>query len=329
MSIFKYRMEQCDVSDTDKLVRFREKLEQWNDLLSGDESHAISGQFADMMWQDAAWRSANEARGYAKEDGPNASVAPLIGALLDRGYVAGQVLAIGRLLERSDPKNPKRAVVSLRRLVAEIKDARDLITRENFVANDALPYDYEKGERAEHEKIAAELERRGGAYYIRNPTDGPDAWGISKSQHQLFDRLSGVDRDKRSRTDLIQRDFLARLEAYLDDPVFEQILDLRNKSVAHAADAFSRSQTNLLRTGLTMDEITRAHYLLFVVYQVLSVVFFGVSRGGVPVPQHDQFEHLDEPFIRAARLPELRKFWVDHSNERESWMTKAYDEVFR
>lgn len=326
--LFHYEIVECDVSDRSKLSEFRTKIEQWDELLNGDESHAISGQFSDMLWQDAAWRSANEARRFAGADGPNASVAPLVAAMLDRGYIAGQVIAISRLLERSNPKQPKKGVISLRRLLDEMREARDLITRENFVAQDALPYDWEAVQSAEVLKILDRAEGNGGVVVGWDVTTGPDAWDMAKSQHELFDQISGVVADKRDRSDLIEMTFFERLDALLGDQVFEDIMALRNKSVAHAADAFSRAQASGLRTGIKLHEFARAHYLLLAVYQVLSVVLLGQWRGAVvPLPQYDQFAHLEGPFVAAARLPDLRAFWEAHNEEREEWITKAYHEV--
>ncbi|MGO1080144.1 hypothetical protein [Inquilinus sp. CA228] len=326
--LFRYKIADCDVSDRGRLAEFRQKLEQWDELLNGDEAHAISGQFSDMLWQDAAWRSANEARRFAQADGPNASVAPLLAAMLDRGYVAGQVIAISRLLEWSNPKHPKKGVISLRRVVDEMRLARDLITRENFVAQDALPYDWEAAQTVEITKMVADANESGGVTSTWMDTTGPNAWDAAKRQHELFDKISGVTPATRDRSDLIEIAFFDRLDAFLGDQVFEDILALRNKSIAHAADSFSRAQAAGLRAGMKLDEYAKAHYLLFSVYHGLSVVLLGQWRGAaVPIPQYDQFAHLEDPFIAAKRLPDLQAFWEAHNDEREGWIDKAYRAV--
>ncbi|MDT9121160.1 hypothetical protein RSW84_27335, partial [Escherichia coli] len=68
-----------------------------------------------------------------------------------------QVIAITRLLEKAPASQPKKAVISLPRIVDEVRAARELITRENFVCRDALPYDYEALQAAELERLAAEM----------------------------------------------------------------------------------------------------------------------------------------------------------------------------
>jgi hypothetical protein len=93
-SIFHYPIDACDVSDKASLEAFREKLQHWSELFERDPDASLAGQFADMMWFDIAWRTANEARKFADDDGTRGSTAPLIAMMLDRGYLAGQVIAI-------------------------------------------------------------------------------------------------------------------------------------------------------------------------------------------------------------------------------------------
>lgn len=325
---WRYRIEDCDVRDRGRLVGFRAALEEWHELLIGDPEQSISNQFADMLWQDAAWRSANEARRYTKDNGPNASVAPLLGAMLDSGYVAGQVISITRLLEWSNPKKPSKGVVSLRRIVDEMKERRDLFTREVFVARDALPYDWEAVRDAEDQTRRAQLGSRGGVTFEGRATTGPIAWSASAERHSMFDRISQVNPEARSRQDGISDAFFGKIEASLSDGVFDVVREFRHKVVAHAADAFSRAQSRQLLTGVKLDEFAKAHYLLIGVYQALSVVLFDTWRGGaVPTPQFDQFEHLSAPFISTARLEQLRGFWDAHCDAREKWLTDAYREI--
>lgn len=328
-SIFHYPIEACDVSDRDKLAAYRGKLEQWSEFFEADRGASLAGQFGDMMWFDIAWRSANHARQFADKDGSKASVAPLIAMMLDRGYLSGQVIAITRLLERPPANQPKKGVISLPRVVDEMRAARELITRENFVCHDALPYDYEALQAAELELIAAELAANPDKVMRTNLSlSGPEGFDQARMEHELFDQLSGVAPDKRERGDLITKAFFDRLDELLADPLLIEIKALRNKSIAHAADAFSRAQVTGLRTGLSLQDFDRAHYLLFAVFQTLSVVLFGKWRASpVPVPQQNMFEHLTEPFVAEQRLADMQSFWQAHIGEREDWMSRAFHEV--
>jgi hypothetical protein len=284
-------------------------------LLHGDEMHSVFGQFSDMMWQDAAWRLVNEARRFTLEDGPSAAIAPILGAMLDRGYVSGQIIAISRLLERSNPQHPKKGVISLRRVVDEMDENRDLFTREIFVSHDGLPYDW-KGVRA----------RETWSTSVRwLDHSGPGAWVTAMGQHETFDGLSGTGPDNQNREDQMADAVFDRLKAVFDDPVFADVLTLRHKNVAHAADAFSRAQVADIPKGLKLEQFARAHYLLLGLMQATSTLLFGRWIGAaVPVMQSDHFKYLDSVFVRRERLRELSEFWDAHCNERDRWLTNAY-----
>lgn len=328
-SIFHYPIDMCDVSDKASLEAFRDKLQQWSELFERDPDASLAGQFADMMWFDIAWRTANEARQFADDDGTRGSTAPLIAMMLDRGYLAGQVIAITRLLEKAPANQPKKAVISLPRIVDEMRAARELITRENFVCRDALPYDYEALQAAELERLSAEMAANPNkARRVSLSLSGPEGFDQARMEHELFDQLSGVAPENRARGDLIGEAFFDRLDELLARPPLPEIKALRNKSIAHAADAFSRAQAKGLRSGLTIHDLDRAHYLLFAVFQTLSVVLFGLWRASpVPVPQHNMFEHLTEPYLAEKRLEAMRSFWDRHIGEREGWMQDAFHEV--
>lgn len=328
-SIFHYPIDACDVSDRTSLEAFREKLQQWSELFERDPDASLAGQFADMMWFDIAWRTANEARQFADDDGTRGSTAPLIAMMLDRGYLAGQVIAITRLLEKAPANQPKKAVISLPRIVDEMRAARELITRENFVCRDALPYEYESLQAAELDRLAAEMAANPNKVRrVSLSLSGPEGFDQARMEHELFDQLSGIAPENRTRGDLISETFFDRLDELLASPPLPEIKALRNKSIAHAADAFSRAQAAELRSGLTIYDLDRAHYLLFAVFQTLSVVLFGLWRASpVPVPQHNMFEHLTEPYLAEKRLEAMRGFWDKHLGEREDWMNDAFREV--
>lgn len=327
VQVFEFPMESCDVVDRATLAQFRDKLIEWDTLLNRDPQHSIANQFGDMLWQDAAWRSANFARSFTKDEGPNASVSPLLGSMLDRGYVTGQIIAITRLLEKSPDNQPKKAVISLRRLVDELRAARPLFTRENFVAHDGLPYDFEPVRDREYAKIA-EAANPEGTVYTYLATTGPEGWGMAEAQHKFFDRLSGVGPQARSRSDLITVEVLDRMDASLNDALFDDIRTMRHKGIAHAADAISRNAAGDIKSGLTLNDFDRAHYLLSGVYQAISVIVLGQWRGsGVPVPQHNIFEHCDQPFIATHHIGDVQQFWKSHSDEREAFLHNAFKDI--
>ena len=99
------------------------------------------------MWNDVTYRSVNEARRFTSEENPTAASNGMFGEFIDRGYVSTQVLDICKITERSN-NDPNKGVISLPRLLDDIRDYRHLLTRENFVSYDGLPYDHATAQQA-------------------------------------------------------------------------------------------------------------------------------------------------------------------------------------
>jgi hypothetical protein len=311
-------IDDCDVFDREKLMQYRDKAQSWHELLVGDEEHSVFGQYTNMMWQDAAWRMANEARRFTFDDGPTSAINPILGKLIDHGYAMGQVIALSRLMEQPIPGQPKKAVVSIRRIVDELCANRELFTREVFVSHNGLCYDWQT---SSHSTVSNRVE------WVE-PT-GSNGYLISLLKHEQFDKLSGVDACSRSRDDRLPDSIFDRLQDKLNDAVFDEIKYLRNKRIAHAADAYSRNQVQNLRQSLKFEELEKAHYILTGVIQTVAVALLFGHRIGTSVPreQPNAFEHFEKPFIQPSRMREFYQFWCAHSQEREDWLTKAYHDT--
>lgn len=311
----------------EELERYREACARWFGWLDDDGEHSITDQLSRLFWQDAVFRIFNEARRHAAKTGPAAAIGPTLARFLDEGYVAGQVVGISKLLEISRESQPKKGVISLRRLVDDLIANRHLLTRANYLGRDGLPYDYEAIQAEEYARL---LERAD----PQNPTfewmevGGARDWDTAQRLHEQFDRLAGVKPENRNPDDLVSEETLGRLLAAFDDPVFKTITTVRHKSVAHAADDYSRQQAAEYRTGIKFDEIDRALWVLVGVKQAISATLLhGPWRAGaVPVPQRDHFLHLDKPFIDPAAVDELRAFWDQHAEARDQWLTDSYEE---
>ena len=153
--MYQYSVEQCDVSDPECLRQFRDKRTEWITWLRGNDPHSIWRQITALLWDDVLFRTVNDLRREAREC-PSESVgfnSPVL-RLFDAGFVTTQVTAIRRLTDRQ-PKDSTKGVISLRRLIADIRDQRHLIPREIYVSYDGLPYDPEPVQAAWIEKKAA------------------------------------------------------------------------------------------------------------------------------------------------------------------------------
>jgi hypothetical protein len=124
---YTYCLDQCDVTTASRpaLEAYRAKRAEWLDWLDGDPEHSIHRQISGMMWADAAYRAMNEARRFDTDSNPIAATAPLLAELLDQGFVASMILAVGKLTDPVE-KAPARGVLSLRRVIADIRKHRHL-----------------------------------------------------------------------------------------------------------------------------------------------------------------------------------------------------------
>lgn len=317
---YNYPLTACDVVDSRGLIQYRAKRSEWLRLLDGDPLHSISKQLSAMLWNDVAFRCFNEARKFSSSSDPRAAVAPMLAEFLDVGYISTQVLAISKIVERN-PRDPNKAIISLRRVVDDIAAHRRLITREMFICHDGLPYDPEPA----RQRWCAELMARPGSKAAWVSTTGPEGWGNVDMMHQTFDKLSGKTSDMRSRGDLIRTEVLDAIVQGMEQPAIAALLALRHKLLAHAADVNNRPQA---LAHATLNQISAAHRILSkIAHTVGGTILFESGAGGLPTPQFDQFEHLAEPFIRPADLQMLQTFWDQQSREREHWLLHADQEI--
>src|SRR2546421_12873297 len=123
--------------------------------------------------------------------------------------LATQVLAIRKLLDG------RKDVFSLRRLLEDISDHRQLITRENYVCHDGLPYDSEAWQ-SQAQNVEAQI------WGIEAP--GLRRFLGSRVRHEMFDKVSGVLPAAPQREDLIKIDIFAKLMNLLMNSTSEKIV---------------------------------------------------------------------------------------------------------
>jgi hypothetical protein len=133
----RYRRDvsECDVNDKTNLEEYRRKRTAWAYLMEHDPEQSVTAQITSLLWQDATFRLFNEMRAGAPGSRPPTITSPLLAEALDSGYVTNMILGIGRLVDRG------RDVVSLRRVLNEVRANRSLITREAYVCFDGMRFD--------------------------------------------------------------------------------------------------------------------------------------------------------------------------------------------
>jgi hypothetical protein len=308
---YAYTITQCDVPAERRaaLDSYRAKRRVWLSWISTDEHHAIWTTLHSMVWTDVAFKTLTN---FAVGDDENALNNQLMVEALLNGHVATQVLAIRRLMDRSSS-----GVISLRRLVKDIKRDFALFTRENYVCYDGLPYDYLAVRQARFEKNTGKWGQGG----IWSPTEGPEGDSTSELAHKQFDKLAGIDPAKRSREDRLPISLVAAIEKWLDDSGADDLANWSHAYLAHAGDPQSRQKIAALR--VTADKITDAIRVLARVTEAISAWLLcagGRSNALMPVAQFNQFEKLDKPIMQAGGEAAAYKLWHRLSDERNNYL---------
>jgi hypothetical protein len=312
---YAYPIAQCDVTTEKRaaLESYRDKRRLWLSWIDTDEHHAIWRVLSSMVWTDVSFRALTHFAVNDENNGLNNTL--LAEALLD-GHVATQVLAIRRLM---DDRNSD--IISLRRLVKDLRRNCALLTRENYVCIDGLPYDYEAVQRKEM------MERAGkGAFWVE--TSGPRAHGTSRMAHEQFDKLARIDPAKRSREDRLPASLLTTIERWLDDSGADELANWSHAYLAHAGGAESRKRIADLM--VTTNKITDAIKAFARVTEAISawLIFAGGRTGALmPVAQFNQFEKLDKPIMQAGGEAEAYQLWHQLSDERNRYLDGVDSEL--
>lgn len=279
----------CDVRDKGKLALFLEKRSEWKRCLIDDRINSIDKQIIEMIKNDTFFRTFNEARKIAVNSNySNIGLNGPLMRLLDEGFIELQVMAIRRLTDRNFI-NPKKAVISMIRIIDDIKANNKLFTRENFICYDGTSYN--------------------------EPHISDKNMFHWTTRQDNFDKLSDVNPQNRSRTDILQKSILDALKSTLK--VCGDIREFANKFVAHAADPTSYSSISYNITFEKLDEcyqaITKAGKFLS------SVLIYEEEIGGVAQSQYDIFTNLDKPMVLKNDFGRLKDFQRKRDQAIEQW----------
>jgi hypothetical protein len=317
--MYNYLLSECDIQDKQSAEQFRCKRAQWIEWLSGKDRHSLLNQIYSLLWDDALFRTVNELRRVAAET-PNADVGfnTAVVRLFDAGFATTQATAIRRLTEK--PKSsPKLAVISLRRVLLDIQENLHLVTRENYVAYDGLPYDPSIArQKWQKERMAkGDLSPSGTL-----DTKGREAWHTSELVHRNFDKLSKVKSDQRQRADLIREEWFDYLEQELG--VCDDIRKYVDKFIAHGADLQTRQNLSDSQKGISLERLETCHKAI---YQVASFTYGPLlwegTAGGLPVPQYDHLANLDKKWVSPAHLKRAYEVWDQMDTKVREWESES------
>jgi len=265
-----------------------------------------------MLIDDLTFRTLSAA---AESDPKSALHAPILSRGLIAGYAAMQGLAIRRLVD-SD-KN----VISLRRLIIEIQNSRDVLTREVYVAGMGLPYGPDEALR----QALASGEVEG----FWAPNTGPTAFFPSIQAHFTFDMLAETQPETRARDDRISDKLLKKLIEWLTDHDIKAVVDWSNNLVAHAADQQRNQRLDFALLRPTMATVATAQRKLVRVAELISAyILRGPIHGAlIPVFQYNQYANLEIAMRDPEAITVAQRRWGELARERDQWTSGVLEEL--
>ena len=261
-----------------------------------------------MIFNDITYRSVVSARGLGTKELPVSSRNPTLAYLVDQGYLVFQVLAIQKLLDR------RRSVISICRLLADVRENRDVITREIFVSGDGHPYDYESW--------ATTPGMRDDVYTRIWGIDSPRlvSYAVSKQLHETFDLLSGKEPRQRSRGNTIRQAVFRTLNGWINTDSAKEIESIRNNFIAHSADAVARNRSAQF-SGVGFSQIDELQRAIVRVERALTecILSIRVARDVAPMQPLGIFSGLDLPYAAPEAKEAMYKRWDELAADRNSW----------
>jgi hypothetical protein len=306
---YSYDLRECDAVDKTSLHSFRQKRSQWSNWLDDDPDHAIWSVVSSLVWRDTTFATISR---LALENSEGPLNASLLGETIVTGHVTMQVLALRRLTDR------RTDVISLHRLITDLKRHWHLMTRENLVCFDGLPYDYAA--------VMKEVWAGRGPGVHWGETTGPKAYGTSELLHAQFDRLSGIQAANRSRTDVLPKSLITKVEGWVLNSGAEEIAKWSHPYLAHAGSGQDREAIAYIQ--VTNNKITAAIRDVARVTEALSAEILGISgrmNGLMPVAQYDVFERLEKPIALGLQRDAAADVWERKSEEWDAALSDVRD----
>ncbi|MFC1693743.1 hypothetical protein ACFL1R_09590 [Candidatus Latescibacterota bacterium] len=291
MGNYDYSINDCDVIDKPALTLFRQHRDKWLEMLKGPDVHAIWTSIYKMHWNDVVYRLLNYMKKLVEEKPhPDVGFNSTFISLIDSGFTINQAMAIRRLTDKIYVSG--REVVSLARLLREIKENKILFTREIYVCFDGPHYD---------------------------PAQDKDMLGIIQEAHKNFDRLCDNTHGNRTRWDRLSFKCIEKCERMLT--VCEPVQTFVNKFLAHAADPVTRKSLSPSQSGLTLKKLEDCYKAIYRVTNFISgILLREPASAPVPIPQFNQFKNIEKRWLLPEHSDLAKDFWDKRVKQMEKWV---------
>jgi hypothetical protein len=315
---FTVPVEACEVDKKENLKRYRQLWLKWMSWYEHrpDKPNRIESQINLMIFNDITYRSVVSGRGSSTMDSIASSTNPTLAYLVDQGYLLFQVLAIQKLLDRGPN------VISIRRLLTDVRKNCKVITREVFVSGDGHPYDYNSwASRPEWRDDALTRTWGLGSPHLTE-------YMISKQLHETFDVLSGKAPTQRRRDDTIRQSIFEALNRWTNTNSAKEIERIRNDFIAHSADIVTQNgPPQLFEVRFSqIDELQRS---IVRVERTLTdcILSIRVARDVAPIQPLGIFSGLEVPYATPAAKEAMHKRWDELVMDRNSWKLNVLSDL--
>ena len=278
-------------SDT-QLQQYKVLRKSWKKMLAGNDENSIWKQLETLLWYDTLYSSFSEAIELAiTSKNEDVGIPYSILQLVENPFQMHQMVGIRKIVD-FNWKKIDRKIYSLRRLYEEIKENRNLITRENYVSFDGIPKEKKRIKSHKSELF----------------------W---TSRNRVFDQLSHKNEKSRKPGDIIHSEQFEKIEKKLNK--LKLINEYVNKYLAHAADPINRKSIDKRKGKLTYKSLEQAYIIVIQIGNIIADMIGETLITELSTPQYDQFENWDKRLITTEHKNELYQFWQKRYNEINSW----------
>lgn len=214
-----------------------------------------------------------------------------------------QTVGIRRIIDKSslnekkNKENEKRAVISLPKIIQDISNHIDLITRENYICYNGLPYELT-----------------------------PESDDLNKllhnERHKNFDLLAATEPGMRSRGEFIKVDILYKFKKEIDK--CENVKTIVDKFIAHAAAPETIKLLSAEEKSVTLAQLKSYHIIIYQVARFISYNILSEAIGGLPVPQYNLLENLDKKWGDKEDLEQAQEKWDEFGEEIRGWQFSSH-----
>lgn len=221
---------------------------------------------------------------------------PELKLFAELGFISTHSIYV-RGLAFGDQKNE----ISLRQILCLVFTNRALVTRENYVCFNEVPYEYEDALQEERRNLFEQLESTPFIFADLSPAEK------SKRRHIIFDVISKVQKNERNPEDLINQGFFQLLEDELDK--CSNTDTFANYMVAHRQlEEIRKIQEakDKQKMQIRIDSLVENYASLWKVFNTLTNYFFDSCYDPILSLTH-QFAVIEEPMVDSKKIKEYEE----------------------